>query len=202
MRLILASASPRRRELLAAAGLAFEIDAVPVDETPLAGETAESYVDRLARLKAETGLRRNPSDAVLGADTTVVVDGDILAKPDDEAQATAMLRRLSGRAHEVLTAVALAQRGSTACRVERTIVWVSPLTEAEIAWYVESGEPRDRAGAYAIQGLFSRFVLRLEGSYSNVVGLPVAAVLQILRDTGVDRAIGAWARAGLAARLG
>ncbi len=114
---------------------------------------------------------------MLGGDTTVVVDGHIFGKPLDDGEARQMLERLSGRPHDVLTGVALAWRGAMRARVEKTTVWFRPLSAAEIAWYVASGEPRDKAGAYAIQGLASRFIPRIEGSYANVVGLPVAAVL-------------------------
>lgn len=177
-RLILASASPRRLELLLAAG--FEVEAQPahVDETLRPGESATDYVLRLARAKAAA----IPGEAVLGADTTVVVEEEILGKPRDAAEAAAMLRRLAGRAHEVLTGYCLRRSGREIARVERTQVWMAELTDADIAVYVASGEPRDKAGAYAIQGLASRFIPRIEGSYSNVVGLPVAAVWQAWRE--------------------
>ena len=185
MRLILASASPRRVELVRAAGLDCVVAAVAVDESILPSESPAAYVERLARVKARAGLARHPADASLGADTTVVVDGRILGKPETDADAATMLRLLSGRAHEVLTGVALVTADRDRALVERTVVWVSPLSDRDIAWYVASGEPRDKAGAYAIQGRASRFIPRIEGSYSNVVGLPVAAVLQLLREMGV-----------------
>ena len=184
MRLVLASASPRRRELLAAAGLSFEVDPVVVDEGRLPGEPPAAYVERVARLKATTGARRWPDAVVLGADTAVVIGADVLGKPGSPADAADMLRRLSGSAHEVLTGIALAAREGVRSAVERTTVWFVPMTEEAIAWYVASGEPMDKAGAYAIQGLASRFVPRIEGSYSNVVGLPVAGVLQLLHEVG------------------
>ena len=180
MRLILASASPRRRELLLQAGFEFDVDPVEVDEAPQRGESAAAYVERVATAKAVAGLARHPEAIVIGADTTVVVDNDILGKPEDAADAARMLRRLSGRAHEVLTGVCVATTGRRISRVERTQVWFLPLTDAQIAWYAGSGEPRDKAGAYAIQGLAARFIPRIEGSYSNVVGLPVAAVSEML----------------------
>lgn len=186
MRLILASTSPRRRELLAAAGVAFIVDAASVDETPLDRETPAACVERLALMKARAVLLRHPGDVVLGADTTVVLDGQMLAKPADEREAATMLRSLSGRAHEVLTGVALVSAAAERSAVERTTVVMTRLAEDEIAWYVASGEPRDKAGAYAIQGLASRFIPRLEGSYSNVVGLPVAAVLQLVKEMGLS----------------
>ena len=184
MRLVLASASPRRRELLVAAGFVFDVDAVDVDETRRAGEAAATYVDRVAAAKAAAGVGRHPDAAVIGADTTVVIDGDVLGKPADDDDAAAMLRRLSGRRHEVLTGVTVRAGERAASRVERTAVWFNALSDGEIAWYVASGEPRDKAGAYAIQGLAARFIPRVEGSYSNVVGLPVETVWQLLRDVG------------------
>jgi septum formation protein len=177
MRLVLASASPRRRALLEAAGVAVDVDPVDVDEARLDGESPAQYVERLAREKAAAGARRHPDALVLGADTTVTLDGAVLGKPVDAAEAAGMLRRLSGRTHEVLTGIAIAWRGAIASHVERTAVAMAPLSEADIAWYVASGEPLDKAGAYAIQGLASRFIPRIDGSYANVVGLPVTAVL-------------------------
>ena len=184
MRLILASGSPRRLELLRAAGLSCIVSPADVDETPMAGEEPATYVERLARAKAQAVLARHPDDVVLGADTTVVIDSTILGKPATTEEAEAMLRRLSGRQHVVLTGIAVAVRGVPLARVEQTTVWMSPLTAGDIAWYVGSGEPMDRAGAYAIQGLASRFIPRIDGSYSNVVGLPVTAVVRLLKDAG------------------
>jgi septum formation protein len=186
VRLVLASASPRRRELLEAAGIPFDVDTADVDETRLAGEPAHAYVERLARLKADTVARRHPARAVLGADTVVVAGGEVLGKPADAAHAAAMLRRLSGGAHEVLTGVALCWSGATSARVDRTVVHMVELSEADIAWYVASGEPVDKAGAYAIQGLASRFITRIEGSYGTVVGLAVASVLQLMAHAGCE----------------
>ena len=185
MRLVLASASPRRRDLLAAAGLLVHVDPVDVDERPLIGESPETYVARVASAKAAAGRVRHPDDAVIGADTTVVIDGEVLGKPTDDDDAGRMLRRLSGRRHDVLTGIAVVAGDRTATRVERTHVWVAELSSDDIAWYVASGEPRDKAGAYAIQGLAARFIPRIEGSYSNVVGLPVAAVWEMLQDAGL-----------------
>ena len=181
MRLLLASASPRRRELLAAAGIAVEVDPVEVDETPGEGEPPEAYVARVAESKAEAGARKHPDRVVLAADTTVTIDGELLGKPSDRLEAARMLRRLSGRTHDVLTAVVLVGRGTHQAHLERTAVTMRALSEAEIAWYVDSGEPLDKAGAYAIQGLASRFITRIDGSYTNVVGLPVPAVVDLLR---------------------
>ena len=179
--LILASASPRRRELLAAAGIACEVLPVNLDESPLDGESPDDHVRRLAGEKAQAALARRPETVVLGADTIVLAGGEILGKPRDAEDAGRMLRALSGRAHEVLTGVALASVRGITVELERSRVWFSPLTEGEIADYVASGEPSDKAGGYAIQGLASKFVVRIEGSYSNVVGLPVALVYRLLK---------------------
>ena len=188
MRLYLASASARRRELLAAAGIAFLVDPVDVNEYRWESEPAEAYVTRVALAKAERGRTRHPADAVLGADTIVLVDGDVLGKPATDADAVAMLARLSGRDHEVLTAASLLWPGGSQSILERTRVWFTALTPDDIRRYVATGESRDKAGAYAIQGLASRFVPRIDGSYSNVVGLPLHAVWQLLRSAGLDHA--------------
>ncbi|MFN8641869.1 MAG: Maf family protein [Candidatus Binatia bacterium] len=178
--LVLASASPRRAELLEAAGYEFDVDTADVDETPRPGEAPEAYVQRLALAKALAVAARHTEAMVLGADTTVVVDGTILGKPADAAEARTMLQRLAGHAHEVLTGVALVCGPWTRVEVATTRVWFLPLTPEEIDGYVASGEPMDKAGAYAIQGRASRFASRIDGSYSNVVGLPVALVHQRL----------------------
>jgi septum formation protein len=177
VRLILASQSPRRAELLTAAGYEFDVIPADVDESVHAGEDAEAYARRVAEAKARAVLARSHGRPVLAADTVVVIDGHILGKPADAPDARRMLRMLSGRQHEVLTAVTL----DAATRVERTTVEFATLTDEEIAWYVSSGEPMDKAGAYAIQGRASRFVLRIDGSYSNVVGLPMARVYELLK---------------------
>ncbi|HET9783818.1 MAG TPA: Maf family protein [Terriglobales bacterium] len=179
-RIVLASASPRRRELLIAAGFVVEVRPADVDETPLLGEVPAAYVARLARAKT-FAVSAQPEEVVLGADTTVVVDDDILAKPADDAEAAAMLRRLSSRSHRVLTGVCLRRGAHQAEEVEATEVWFDPLSESDIAAYVASGEPRDKAGAYAIQGRAARFIPRIAGSYSNVVGLPIATVWRCWR---------------------
>lgn len=181
-RVMLASASPRRAELLACAGITCDVMPADVDERRLAGEPADAYCTRLALAKATAVAGRAKGRVCLGADTIVVVDDDVFGKPLDGGDASRMLRRLSGRRHEVLTAVAVVAGAGVAATLERTTVEFSALGEEEIAWYVASGEPMDKAGAYAIQGLASRFVTRIEGSYSNVVGLPVAAVYRLLRD--------------------
>ena len=173
--LILASRSPRRREILARAGIPHVVRPAEVDESMRDGEDARRYVQRLARAKAEA-VECGPDDVVLGADTVVVVDGDILGKPLDSADARRMLQRLAGREHEVLTGICLRSLQTTAEDIEATRVRFFPLSGEEIAEYAASGEPMDKAGAYAIQGLASKFIDRIEGCYFNVVGLPVAKV--------------------------
>ena len=178
--IVLASRSPRRSELLTAAGISFEVLAADIDETPRANEAPDKYVERLAIEKARAVFRLRPDARVLGADTTVTIDGEILGKPVDEADALRMLRLLSGRPHEVHTGVSLISASGIKSAVDTTRVWFSRMTDEDISWYVATGEPVDRAGAYAIQGYASRFIPRIEGSYSNVVGLPVALVSSIL----------------------
>jgi nucleoside triphosphate pyrophosphatase len=175
MVIVLASASPRRRQLLADAGYEYEVAPVDVDERRRPGEAPARYVERVADLKARAGAAAHPGRVVLAADTAVVVDNEVLGKPIDTADAARMLRRLSGRAHDVLTGLVVVGQGTVGL-VESTRVWFMPLSADDIAWYVASGEPMGKAGAYAIQGLASRFIPRIEGSYSNVVGLPVAAL--------------------------
>jgi septum formation protein len=175
--IVLASASPRRAELLRAAGILFDVIVANVDETVHAGESPDDYARRVAAAKARAVSAQARERPVLAADTVVVVDDHILGKPVNDDDARRMLRLLSGRAHDVLTAVVL----NDEIAVERTRVEFVTLSDDEIAWYVASGEPRDKAGAYAIQGLASRFISRIEGSYSNVVGLPVSRVYQLLR---------------------
>jgi septum formation protein len=185
MRLVLASSSPRRAELLSAAGFSFEILPVNLDEGVKPGETAEQYVARLAEAKATAAAGPLP-EVVLGADTTVVCDGQILGKPADAADAARMLRLLAGRTHDVLTGICLLKESRRLVRVERSRVRMSSMSDAEIAWYVASGEPMDKAGGYAIQGQASRFIEAIDGSYSTVVGLPVACVYALLKELGYD----------------
>jgi septum formation protein len=212
-RLVLASASPRRAELLAAAGFAFEVLAVDLDERPRPGEAPADYVCRLAaeksarafelledpskerprardasevRLAEERSHAREvtcrPNDlVVLGADTAVVVDGEILGKPAHDGDAEGMMRLLSGRAHDVMTGISLRSHAGEVGGVETTTVWFARLSHDDIAEYVARGEGRGKAGAYAIQGFAARFVPRIEGSYSNVVGLPIALVSEALK---------------------
>jgi septum formation protein len=185
-RLILASASPRRAELLASAGFDFTIEPADVDESVRAGEQPAAYVLRVARAKASAVAERcrKSGSPVVAADTTVVADGEILAKPEDDEDAIRMLKRLSGAVHEVLTAVVVVFAGRESAEVVRTRVRLLPLTQEEIRWYVATGEPFGKAGAYGIQGRAARFVDWIEGSWSNVVGLPVATVDRLLKGLG------------------
>jgi septum formation protein len=198
--LVLASASPRRQELLRNVGISFVVQVADVDETPLPGEGARDCAERLAREKALKVWRARPQDVVLGADTVVVVDGTILGKPADGDDAARMLRMLSGREHRVITGVCLVravvsgQGSSSKVKApareelknasETTVVTMSEISEREIRDYVATGEPMDKAGAYAIQGIASRWIPRIEGDYGNVVGLPVALVYRMLRKDG------------------
>lgn len=200
--LVLASASPRRAELLRAAAIPFEVCAADVDESLLAGETPEVYVRRLADAKADAVAALGETRPILGADTVVVVDGRMLGKPCDAADARAMVQALAGRTHMVFTGVCvigpagsvgpglrdagvgpvLRPRRTGLCR---TLVEMAAIDDAELDWYVASREPMDKAGAYAIQGRASRYVTRIEGSYANVVGLPVSLVHAMCRDLGI-----------------
>jgi len=180
--LVLASASPRRQELLRNAGIAFEVQPADIPEDSLPGEDAKACAERLAREKALAVARQRPHDLVLGADTVVVVNGQLLGKPIDAADAARMLRLLSGRQHQVITGVCLVVNSQPSSASETTLVTMSEMTDKDIAGYVASGEPMDKAGAYAIQGIASRWIPRIEGDYSNVVGLPVALVWRMLRE--------------------
>lgn len=187
--LVLASASPRRQELLRHAGISFTVQATEILEIPLQGESPTACAERLAREKAVAIAQLRPKDFVLGADTIVVVDDQILGKPRDAEDASRMLWLLSGRTHQVTTGVCLVPpRGEDsmqpATASETTLVTVSKLTADDIRTYIGSGEPMDKAGAYGIQGIASRWIPRLEGDYSNVVGLPVALVYGMLRKHG------------------
>ena len=177
---VLASRSPRRSEILKQAGIPFTVRVAEVDETPHGGEAPEFYVQRIAEEKA-LAVHAAPGDCVLAADTTVVIDGQILGKPEDAADARRMLEMLSGRRHEVLTGICIRQGSRLVRDWGVTHVWFAELTAAEIDAYVASGEPTDKAGAYAIQGLASKYIERIDGSYLNVVGLPVALVYKYLR---------------------
>ena len=193
--IVLASASPRRQELLRNAGIPFEVQPADVDESPMAGEPAQKCAERLAREKALKVWRNRPQEIVLGADTVVVVDDVILGKPTDVEDAVRMLRLLSGRQHQVITGVCLVRSAGRGTQqdeweaataeirtaAETTLVTMSAFSDDEIREYVATGEPRDKAGAYAIQGIASRWIPRIEGDYSNVVGLPIALVYRMLK---------------------
>ena len=185
MAITLASSSPRRREILEALGLEFSIASVAVDETPRAGERAEEMVVRLAVAKAGMAAATS-GDIVIAADTAVVVGGRILGKPDDRDECLAMLEALAGRCHKVFTGVALRRDGATHTAVSETDVYFREISRDEALAYWQSGEPRDKAGAYAIQGTGGAFVERIEGSYSGVVGLPVFETAALLRKAGFD----------------
>lgn len=179
-RVLLASASPRRAELLTAAGIVFDVMPADVDERRLPGEPPAVYCSRLARMKAEAVAGQAGGRVSLGADTIVVVGEDVFGKPLDGPDAIRMLRRLSGRRHDVLTAVAVVSGQGVTAAVERTSVEFSSIEEEEIAWYVASGEPMDKAGAYAIQGRAGAFVAELKGSYTGVMGLPLNETAMLL----------------------
>lgn len=182
----LASASPRRRELLAQIGVPHVVTPAQVDETPRPNELPRDYVQRMAREKALAVWRIDDSLPVLAADTTVVLDGVMYGKPRDRDDALGMLSRLSGRTHEVLTAVALATRRDIAVRLNVSEVTFRTLSEAECAAYYATGEPLDKAGAYAIQGLAAVFIESVKGSHSGVVGLPLFETAELLRAAGVS----------------
>ena len=185
-RLILASGSPRRRELLDGLGLDFLVRPVDLDESVLEGEDPVAYVGRLADAKARA--RAVPDELVLAADTIVVLDGRILGKPTDPADARSMLRSIAGRRHEVLTGVAVHAAGEerTEAGVERSLVRIGEISDAEIDWYVDTEEPLDKAGSYAIQGLGALFVEVVDGNYTNVVGLPLPLTRRLFRRLGHD----------------
>ncbi len=185
-RILLASSSPRRREILAAIGLSFAVHASDVDETLREGESPFDGAERLAREKAAAVLATAGDALVVAADTLVVCDGEALGKPKDRADARRMLTRLSGRAHDVVTGVALGLGGRLESGREVSRVVFAPMTEAEVDAYVASGEPDDRAGAYAIQGIGGLFVTRVEGSPSAVVGLPVRLLYTLASGMGID----------------
>jgi septum formation protein len=183
-KIVLASQSPRRAEILAAVGWEFEAIAANIDETRFAAEDAVSYVERLARSKAETIAKAFPDRLVIGADTVVVIDGEILGQPRDDDDARRMLRLLSGKWHDVLTGVALLRGGEPAQDLAdhaTTRVLFAQMSTAEIDWYVSTGEPKGKAGAYGIQGSAALFIKEIQGEYFNVVGLPVRLVFELSR---------------------
>lgn len=195
--LVLASASPRRQELLRNAGIVFTVEPTNIPEIPQPNESARQVAERLAREKALAISQKHPHQHILGADTVVVANGHILGKPQDSADAARMLRLLSGRSHQVITGVCLvspianvishspaADLAVEDTRSEATLVTMSVLSEDDVRFYISTGEPMDKAGAYAIQGIASRWIPRIEGDYSNVVGLPVALVYRMLCEHG------------------
>jgi septum formation protein len=206
LQLVLASASPRRREILESLGISPLCLSPDLDESPLAGESPAAMVERLARAKAAAGLAavtgssgpmaqaacQDRGPVVVGADTTVVLGEACLGQPAGDGEAAAMLRRLSGRSHQVLTGVAVATRERCASAVDTTTVVFRELDAPEIDAYVATGEPRGKAGAYAIQGRAAMFVLRIEGSHHTVIGLPVAVLDQLCRQAA-GRSLAAWA---------
>ena len=186
---MLASASPRRQELLRAAGISFEVQPANLPEIPQPDESPRSFAERMAQEKALAIASLRTNDFILGADTIVIVDRQILGKPHDLSDAARMLRLLSGRSHEVITAVCLLDpkhktESHTDVRSESTLVTMDDLSEPEILSYAATGEPMDKAGAYAIQGRASRWIPRIEGDYANVVGLPVSLVFKMLKEHG------------------
>lgn len=192
--LVLASASPRRQELLRNAGIAFTVRPANIPEAPLSGESPRACAERLAREKARAVFLHQPGKLVLGADTIVVIEGEILGKPRDQADAARMLGLLSGRTHQVITGVCLVgalrtenqklETGFEDTRSETTLVTMTTLNDEDIHSYIASGEPMDKAGAYAIQGMASRWIRRIDGDYFNVVGLPVALLQRMLQEHG------------------
>ncbi len=190
MKIILASTSPRRAEILRDAAIPFEILAPQIDEAVLPGETAQAMVARLAEAKARAAAAKTEAGKreciIVGADTTVELDGEILGKPRDSAHAREMLARLSGRTHHVLTGIFLLRLSgnSTRAAVENSAVTFAPLSDSEIDSYIASGEPMGKAGAYAIQGLAGRYIPKIEGCYFNVVGMPLARLYALLRELG------------------
>lgn len=189
-RVILASQSPRRRELLTLVGIPHDVRPADVDERVHPGEAPVPHCERLARDKAHTLAVAHPNAVVIGSDTIVVIDGDILGKPVDRADAIRMVTRLSGRTHTVFTAVAVAHNGQTLSAVESVSVTFRSLTEAQITSYVDTGEPMDKAGAYGIQGYGATIVERIDGDYFAVMGLPLGRLIALLRDLGFDYAFG------------
>jgi septum formation protein len=181
--LVLASSSPRRRELLSILGVPFTVQSADIDESTRAGESPSQYASRLAREKAQAVAVDRSADMVLGADTIVILGNEVLGKPRDGEDASRMLQALSGKVHQVTTAVCLAMNGHCHEHVETTGVFMREIPEAEIRDYIATGEPMDKAGAYAIQGGAAKWIYRIEGDYFNVVGLPLAAVWELLQRT-------------------
>jgi len=189
-RVVLASSSPRRRELLTLIGIAHTVSPADIDETPFDGEEPRPHAERLARGKASAVAEREPNAVIIAADTIVVVDGDILGKPRDEAEAAAMLRRLSARQHLVLTAVAVARDGVVVSDVEAVDVTFRELSPADITRYIATREPMDKAGAYGIQGFGATIVTRIDGDYFAVMGLALGLLVRLMARAGVDYRFG------------
>lgn len=188
MKLVLASASPRRRELLESVRLKFDIEPSSVEELQRQGEAPETYVRRLAEDKAREIASRYPDAWIIAADTIVFIDGTILEKPADHEDAARMLTKIAGRVHEVFTGVTLLSMpaGQAWTRVVTTSVKMLSLSPAEIEWYASTGEPMDKAGAYAVQGIGAMFIESIEGSYTNVVGLPLAELFEMMKAAGLQ----------------
>lgn len=188
MKFVLASQSPRRRELLQSIGLDFDVLPSDVPEIHTPGETPDNYVMRLSRDKARVVAAQHPERWIIAADTTVMLGSQLLEKPADEADARRMLGLIAGRTHVVHTGVTLqcAERGYQETRVAQSEVSMLPLTESEITWYAATGEPLDKAGAYAVQGIGAMFIASIHGSYTNVVGLPLALLFEMLKSAGID----------------
>ena len=190
VRIVLASQSPRRRELLSLIGIPHEVRPADLDESLLPDESPTEHAERLARSKAETIAAREPGAVVIGSDTIVVLDGDVLGKPRDTAEAAAMLRRLSGRTHTVHTAVAVARNGHSVSGVESVEVTFRPLDDMQIEAYIATGEPMDKAGAYGIQGYGAVIVERVHGDYFAVMGLALGRLVGLLESVGVSYRFG------------
>jgi septum formation protein len=196
VRVILASQSPRRRELLNLVGIAHEVQPADIDESYLAGERPREHAERLARGKTAVIAAREPDALVIGSDTIVVVDGDVLGKPADELDAVRMLARLAGRSHVVVTAVAVCWRGETRSAVEEVGVTFHPMSRTEIDAYIATGEPMDKAGAYGIQGYGATIVARVDGDYFAVMGLPLQRLTRVLNSLGIRYGFGPLEIAG------
>jgi len=190
LRVILASQSPRRRELLTLVGITHEVRPADIDEAYLPGEVPSEHAERLARCKCAALAEREPDALVIGSDTIVVVDGEVLGKPKDDGDAAHMLRRLSGRSHIVVTALAVTWRGEIRSAVEEVNVTFHSLSDDDIAAYIATREPMDKAGAYGIQGFGATIVERVDGDYFAVMGLPLQLVIRVLRELGIRYAFG------------
>jgi len=185
LQLILASSSPRRRELLDQIQVSYKVFPVNIDESHIPGETAEQFVKRLAAEKAETAYKQNPHCIALGSDTIVVAGSTILGKPEDKAHGIEILSLLSGNTHQVMTAVAIHSSEQKACVMSTSEVEFAELTKQQIEAYWETGEPKDKAGAYGIQGIAAQFIKNISGSYSGIMGLPLFETAQLLEKSGI-----------------